>query len=77
MSTYNEHTWVPKGAATPIPPRQTTSSRKRILTIFWSPLGFAMVEILPKGIPFNATYFCSEVFSEIDQNRPRPAAEDQ
>jgi hypothetical protein len=34
-----------------------------------------MVEILLKGISFDAIYLCSEMFSEIDQNRP--VAEDQ
>jgi hypothetical protein len=48
-----------------------------MLTILWSPLGFAVVEILPKGPRFDVTYLCSEILSEIDQNRPRRTVEDQ
>jgi hypothetical protein len=56
----------PKGATTPTLLRQTVSSPRRMLTIFWSPLGFAMAMILSKGAHFDATYFFSEILSEID-----------
>jgi histone-lysine N-methyltransferase SETMAR len=41
-----------------------------MLTIFWSPLGFFLVEILPKGIYFDSQYFCPNVLFAIVQNRP-------
>jgi hypothetical protein len=39
-----------------------------MLTVFWSPLGFSFVEILPKGIHVDSQYFCSSVLSAIVQN---------
>jgi hypothetical protein len=47
-----------------------------MLTIFWSPLGFALVQLLPKGQHFNAGYFCENILQEINQNRPAATAED-
>jgi hypothetical protein len=66
FSTDNDYLWVPKGASTPTRPRQTIISPKRMLTICWSSLGFAVVKILPKAALFDATYFCAAILSEID-----------
>jgi hypothetical protein len=47
-----------------------------MLTVFWSPLGFSLVQILPKGGHFNARYFCENIIAEIDRIRPASTAED-
>jgi hypothetical protein len=39
-----------------------------MLTVLWSPLGFSLAEILPKGIHFDSQYFCSNILSAIVQN---------
>jgi hypothetical protein len=41
-----------------------------MLTVFWSPLGFSLVQILLKGHGFNVEYFCNHILHEIDQIRP-------
>jgi hypothetical protein len=40
-----------------------------MLAVFWSPLGFPLVEILLKGIRFDFYYFCSNILSTIVQNQ--------
>jgi hypothetical protein len=52
-----DHGWVPEGAVTPTQSRQAISSPKQILTVFWSPRGFPLVQILPKRHCFNVEYF--------------------
>jgi hypothetical protein len=47
-----------------------------MLAIFWSPLGFPLVQLLPKGQHFNAGYFYENILQEINQNRPAATAED-
>jgi histone-lysine N-methyltransferase SETMAR len=76
FDNYPDHAWVAEGATAPIRPRQTIASPKRMLTVFWSPLGFSLVQILPKGEHFNARYFCENIIAEIDRIRPASTAED-
>jgi histone-lysine N-methyltransferase SETMAR len=72
----HDQMWVPEGAQAPTRPRRTIASAKRMLTVFWSPLGFPLVEILPKGEPFNAGYFCLKILAGIVEHRPVETAED-
>jgi histone-lysine N-methyltransferase SETMAR len=76
FSNDPDHAWVPEGAAIPTRPRQTIGSPKRMLTVFWSPLGFALVRMLPKGAHFDAHYFCTNILAEVDRIRPAATAED-
>jgi hypothetical protein len=48
-----------------------------MLAVFWSLLGFSLVEILPKGDHFNALYVCSKILHRIVKNRPVDTSEDQ
>jgi hypothetical protein len=38
-----------------------------MLAVFWSPLGFPFVQILPKENCFNAEYLCNHILYEIDR----------
>ena len=71
-----DHAWVPEGTAVPTRPRQTISSPKRMLIVFWSPLGFRLVRMLPKGVHLDAHYFCTNILAEIDRIRPAATTED-
>jgi hypothetical protein len=53
-----------------------TGSPKRIVTIFWSPLGFRVLRVLPKEVHFDAKYFRDNILSEIDRTRPTGSEED-
>jgi histone-lysine N-methyltransferase SETMAR len=76
FSNNPDHAWVPGGAAIPARPRQTISSPKRMLTVFWSPLGFPLVRMLPKGAHFDTHYFCTNILAGVDRIRPAATAEE-
>jgi hypothetical protein len=57
--------WLPDGKEVTTRPRRMPATHKQMMTIFWSPLGFSLVEILPKGIHFDFQYFCSNSLSAI------------
>jgi hypothetical protein len=48
-----------------------------MFTVFWSPLGFSVVRILPKGQHFDAQYFTTTIPSVKAENRPVQTWEDQ
>jgi hypothetical protein len=52
------------------------SSPKRMVIIFWSPLGFRVIRVLPKGAHFHATYLRHNIIDEINCNRLTGNAED-
>jgi histone-lysine N-methyltransferase SETMAR len=47
-----------------------------MLTIVCSPLGFPLVQLLPKGHHFDAEDLCFQILREIDRIRPAETAED-
>jgi hypothetical protein len=69
--------WIPDGAEAPMQSNQTIARPKRMLTVFWSPLGFLVVKIMPKGQHFDAHYFMSIILSVMAENRPMQTWEDQ
>jgi hypothetical protein len=75
-TTNHDHMWIPDGKVMPTQRRRTIASPERTLAVFWSQLGFSLVEILPKGIHYESQYFCSNVLSAIVQNRPSETPED-
>jgi hypothetical protein len=76
FTTNPDYAWVPGRAVTATRPRQIISSSKRMLTVFWSPLGFPLVQILPKGHHFHAEYLCNHRLHGIDRIRPATTDED-
>lgn len=53
-------------------PKTIISTPKRMLTVFWSPLEFRIVEMLPKGQCFNSEYFISSILQKIVDTQPLP-----
>jgi hypothetical protein len=51
------------------------TSPKRILTLFWSPVSFPIIEILPKEDYCDIEFFCSKFLQKIDRIRPADTAE--
>jgi histone-lysine N-methyltransferase SETMAR len=47
-----------------------------MLTVFWPPLGFSIVQILPKGHHLKAEYSCNHILHEIDQIYPATTDQD-
>jgi hypothetical protein len=47
-----------------------------MLTVFWSLLGFPLVQILPIGHRFNVKYLCNHILHQSDRIRPATTDED-
>jgi histone-lysine N-methyltransferase SETMAR len=41
------------------------------VTIAWHPLGFHLLDALPKGKPFNTEYYCVNILTEVLPLRPQ------
>jgi hypothetical protein len=52
------------------------SSPKHMITIFWLPLGFRVIRVLPKRPHFDATYFLDNILDEINCTHLTGNAED-
>jgi hypothetical protein len=76
FSIDHENIWLQDGVQIPTRPKKTISSAKRMLTVFWSSLGFSVIQSLPKGVPFTGENFCSTIIREIQEKRPGDRAED-
>jgi hypothetical protein len=58
---YRDCMWISDGKEVRTRPGGTTASPKQRLAVFWSPLSFPLVEILPKGTHFHSQDFCSNI----------------
>jgi hypothetical protein len=50
---------------------------KMLITIFWSPLGFPVIDALPAGEKFTARYFYDNIVSQIAEQRPSDARQNR
>jgi hypothetical protein len=69
LHTNHELIWAQPDAEIPEKERYTVQSRKVVLTIFWNPGGFHLVNILPKGFKFNASYYVTQIFYPLSKWR--------
>lgn len=67
-----EQQWLQPNEKPSTKPKTIISTPKRMLTVFWSPLGFRIVEMLPKGQRFNSEYFISSILQKIVDTQPPP-----
>jgi transposase len=57
--------WLPPGEKPAVRERITVETPKMMLTIVWNTKRFHVVEILPKGVKFNAGYFCNSILRAL------------
>jgi histone-lysine N-methyltransferase SETMAR len=62
--------WLQADQEPPEQAKDTIQDQKIMVTIAWNPLGFHLVEILPKGRSFNAEYYRDNILTELIQFRP-------
>ena len=67
LNTYHETQWLPRSEKPSKRTKSIIGSKKYMLTIFWNPLGFHLVKILPDGITFNSDYFITEILEPINE----------
>jgi hypothetical protein len=76
-SLDHENIWLRDGVPIPTRPKKTIASPTRMLTVFWSPLSFPVIQSLPKGVYCTGEYFCSNILRDIQKKRPGDRAEDR
>jgi hypothetical protein len=65
LSTNHESIWLEDGEEVPQRARKTIGSQKVMVTIFWSPRGFSVVEALPKNEKFNSKYMTDTIIPAL------------
>jgi hypothetical protein len=50
--------------------RQTINTQKAMVTIYWSPLGFPILEALGKRKTFTSDYFCETIAPQFVEYAP-------
>jgi hypothetical protein len=61
--------WVQLDAEIHETERHTVQSQKVMLTIVWNPGGFHLVNSLPKGFKFNASYYVTQILDLLSKWR--------
>jgi histone-lysine N-methyltransferase SETMAR len=72
-STDYEQMWLPRGEMAPTRARHIISRPKVLITIFWSPLSFPVIDVLPTREKFTALYFCDNIAPQIAEQRSSDA----
>ena len=65
LNSYYERQWLPSDKKPPERIKQKIDSKKDMLTIFWNPNCFLLVEALDDNRVFNADYFIGEILEQI------------
>jgi hypothetical protein len=65
----HEWTWPPTDEKVPERQRQAVQSKKLSFTIVWNPNGFDLIDFLPNGSKFNASYYVNNVLGRVSQWR--------
>lgn len=65
LSTDHDIQWIPRGEKPQTREKKTIQSKKHMLTVFWNPEGFLIIEILPEKQKFNGEYFINQILKQI------------
>jgi len=70
FSYYTSSTkiWIKKEDSPPSLPNPDFHPKKLMVTIFWSPIGIQVLNVLPKGHTLNAQYFQEIILAELVRN---------
>ena len=60
-----ERQWVLSGEKPDVRAKKLISSEKVMITVFWNPNQIALVDALPKGERFNASYYTSNILEKL------------
>jgi hypothetical protein len=64
LSTHHQQIWLRADQELPERVKHRIQDKKIMVTIAWNPLGFHLVEALPKGRNFNAEYYGDHILAE-------------
>jgi hypothetical protein len=65
-----EQQWPPLGAERPTRPKKAISSPQAMIMIFWSPLGFPVIQVLPPKATFTSEFFVDAILPHIVAAKP-------
>jgi hypothetical protein len=71
FSTHREQIWLPVEAQPPERLRHAIQDPKMMVTIAWNPLGFHLLDVLPKGNTFKAEYCRATILTKLLPLRPQ------
>ena len=57
--------WFPNNEPPPEKEKKMKTDKKMMLTVFWNPEGFLIVDVLPHGQKFNSEYFINNILQPI------------
>jgi hypothetical protein len=67
----HEQIWLRVEEQSPERPRHTIQNPKMMVTIAWNPLGFHLLDALPKDNTFNAEHYRVNILTELVPLRPQ------
>jgi hypothetical protein len=70
LSTDHEQIWLSADQELPERAKHTIHDKKIGVTIAWNPLGFQLVDALPRGRGFNAEHYRDNILTELIRFRP-------
>ncbi len=68
LQYYHSYQWSPDRHSVPPRVRPDISSRKRMVTIFFTGLSCVCVDVMPHGNKFNSDYFCDNILEILKKN---------
>lgn len=68
LETSYERIWLQRDSPRPVREKKVINSPKVMITVFWSPNGFHLVEALPKGQTFTSDYFSQTILYSLRKN---------
>jgi hypothetical protein len=72
LVTDHEQIWLRPEETPPERAKHTIQDRKIMVTIAWNPLGFHLIQSLPKGCSFNADYYRDNILAALTPLHPGP-----
>jgi hypothetical protein len=69
LNTDHELIWLQPDGEIPERERRTIQSKKVMLTIVWNPSGCHLINVLPKGFKFNASFYVTLILSLLSDWR--------
>jgi hypothetical protein len=72
-----EQMWLPQGEKAPTRARHIIAEPKVMIIIFWSPLGFPVIDAPSTGERFRARYFGDNIVPQIAEQRSSGARQDR
>jgi histone-lysine N-methyltransferase SETMAR len=65
LNTDHELIWIQPDGEIPERERRTIQSEKVMLTIVWNPSCFHLINVLPKGFNFNASFYVTQILGQL------------